>query len=212
MTSILPSIQIAMIRYGMTTYLALGNIGNFLALLVFSNKNHRHNPCSTYLGVGSLFNIVGINLGIVPLVYALDHPDPLPLSLSLCKWRQYALHAILMIDRILIVFACFDRFAVSSSRPSVRRWSNIRLARWSTIGIILFWFIICIHILVYQDIQNGSCGMFGTYSLIFSIYSIFIIGLIPPLLMIVFGILTMRNLKQVRKHLHEYIIELVCLI
>ncbi|CAF0984637.1 unnamed protein product [Adineta ricciae] len=206
MTSILPSIQIAMIRYGMTTYLALGNIGNFLALLIFSNKNHRRNPCSVYLGVGSLFNILGINLGIIPLVYALDHPDPLPLSLSLCKWRQYALHAILMIDRILIVFACFDRFAVSSSRPSIRRWSNIKLARWSTIAIILFWFIICIHILVYQDIQHGSCGMFGTYSLIFSIYSIFIIGLIPPLLMLIFGILTMRNLKQIHTtqvHLHQ---------
>ena len=197
MTSVLPTIQTAMTLYGMTTYLALGNIGNLLAVFIFSSKSHRRDPCSLYLGTGSLFNIFGTNLGIIPLIYAVDHVDPLSLSLGLCKWRQYSLHAFLMIDRTLIVLACFDRFAVSNYRPSIRNWSNLKSARYLTIGIILFWFIFCIPIIIYQDIQNGTCGMFDIYGLVFSIYSIFVIGLIPPFLMILFGILTIRNLKQV---------------
>ncbi len=198
MTSILPIVQTYMIRYGMTTYLALGNLGNILAFIIFSNKTHRRNPCSLYLAMGCLTNIIGINFGVIPLVYALDHTDPLTSSLALCKWRQYILHAILMIDRNLIVLACIDRFAVCNSRVSIRNWSNIKLARYLIIIVILFWFIISIHIMIYQDIQNGQCGMFGLYSLIFSIYSIIVIGIIPPFLMITLGILTIKKLKHVK--------------
>jgi hypothetical protein len=98
-TSVLPTIQKGMIPYGMASYVALGNAGNLLALFIFSLKANTRNTCSLYLGIRSLFNISDINSGIIPLVYALDYPDPLLLlSLDLCKWRQYTLHAILMID------------------------------------------------------------------------------------------------------------------
>jgi len=177
----------------MYIYIVLGNVGNLLALFIFSIKAHRRNPCSLYLGIRSLFHIFGINSGIIPLVYALDYPDPLLLlSLDLWKWRQYTLSAILMIDWTLIVLACIDRFAVSNTRLSICTWSNIKHGRYFTIEVILFWFILSIDIIIYEDIQNGTYGMFDVYSLLF------VIGLVPPLLMIIFGILTIRNLKQVR--------------
>jgi hypothetical protein len=175
-------------------YIVLGNVGNLLALFILSSKTHRRNPCSLHLGIGSLFHIFGIKSGIIPLVYALDYPDPLVLlSLDLWKWRQYTLSAILMIDWTLIVLACIDRFAVSNTRPSMCNWSNLKHARYFTIEVILFWFILSIDIIIiYEDIQNGTYGMFNVYSLIF------VIGLVPSLLMIIFGILTIKNLKQVR--------------
>jgi hypothetical protein len=70
--------------------------------------------------------------------------------------------------------------------------------------------IICIHHLIYYDIQislNGTIRICsypsGPYSTFLSFYSILINGLSMPLLMTIFGLLTLRNLKHYRNQIHN---------
>ncbi|CAF0931078.1 unnamed protein product [Adineta steineri] len=58
----------------------------------------------------------------------------------------------------------------------------------------LICFIICLHIPILMSIRDGVCGMFDSYKLIYAIYQIIIVGLLPPILMIIFSSLTVRNL------------------
>ena len=74
----------------------------------------------------------------------------------------------------------------------------------------LFWMIICVHDIIYYDIQISSNGTVhvcsslpGIYSTFLSFYSILINGLSMPLLMTIFGLLTFYNLKHYRNQIHD---------
>jgi hypothetical protein len=47
-----------------------------------------------------------------------------------------------------------------------------------------------------NTLLNGQCVMTGVYSLIFAIYQMFIAGVMPPVVMIIFSCLAYSNLKQ----------------
>jgi hypothetical protein len=74
----------------------------------------------------------------------------------------------------------------------------------------LFWMLICIHNIIFYDIQISSNGTDrvcsnppGPYSTFLSFYSILINGLSMPLSMTIFGLLTLRNLKRYRNQIHS---------
>jgi hypothetical protein len=102
-----------------------------------------------------------------------------------------------MISRYAIIFACIDRACLSSRRIFIRNFSQMRLARILCIITIIFWFIAAIHIPIFSTIQSGSCIMPGLYSLIFSIYIVIFAGFIPPILMSIFSLITLRNLHSI---------------
>jgi hypothetical protein len=46
-------------------------------------------------------------------------------------------------------------------------------------------------------IIHGQCGTFSIYSIISSVYTIIFVGLIPPILLGIFGYLTYRHMRQI---------------
>jgi hypothetical protein len=195
--SFLGAVQQVLTRYGMSTYLVLGNIGNLVNIAVFCQKEHRKNSCSLSLLTASFVNIFIINYGIIPTLYSLDYPDPELYSVVFCKLRLYLLHSALMISRSLIVLACIDRFALSSSSPRVRSFCQTKVSLPVILCIFIAWPIIAVHIPILLTIQSGRCSTFGTYSLIYSSYSFLVAGLLPPTLMVFFGFKTMRNFSLI---------------
>jgi len=107
-----------------------------------------------------------------------------------------------MISRYLIIFACIDRACLSSRRVFIRNFSKIYVARIISLITIIFWFIGAIHIPILSTIRSGSCIMPGIYNLIFSIYALIFAGIIPPVLMSIFSLITLRNLHSVRIRIH----------
>ena len=102
----------------------------------------------------------------------------------------------LQISRYLIVVACFDRYTLCSTNAYLRKFSHIRIARrYGIPAIILICLIIPIHVPIYETVQNGSCTLTGIAAFYNSIYSIIFIGVIPPVLMFIFSLLTFYNLK-----------------
>jgi hypothetical protein len=107
-----------------------------------------------------------------------------------------------MISRYLIIVACIDRACLSSRRATIRNFSQIHKARIVSILTIIFWFIATIHLPIMNTIRYGYCIMPGIYSLIFGIYSLIFTGVIPPILMSIFSLITLKNLHSVHVRIH----------
>jgi hypothetical protein len=60
----------------------------------------------------------------------------------------------------------------------------------------IVWLVAAVHIPILTEIRNGVCGMFDLYKFVYAFYSIILTGILPPVLMSIFGILTIRSLHQ----------------
>ena len=90
------------------------------------------------------------------------------------------------------------------------RFLSYRVVLKMIILTFFFWMILPIHLLIFYDIQiskNGTnhvCSNSpGAYSTFLSFYSLLINGISMPLLMTIFGLLTLRNLKHYRNQIHS---------
>ena len=55
-SSVLPTIQVQLNRYGYSIFMVLGNIGNTFIAIIFSQQ--RQNACSIYLLTSAIVNMV----------------------------------------------------------------------------------------------------------------------------------------------------------
>ncbi|CAF3414489.1 unnamed protein product, partial [Rotaria sp. Silwood2] len=191
----------------------VGNLGSILNVIVFSlSKKLRSSPCSLYLifasiGFSLYLNIVAL-LRFLQIVFNID---PSSTWSWICKLRFFAVGFFLMLPRSYMLLAAIDRYIMSISNQ--HRFLSHRVALKMILLTCLFWMIICIHNIIYYDIQislNGTnriCSNSpGPYSTFLSFYSILINGLSMPLLMTIFGLLTVRNLKRYRNQIHNSLI------
>jgi hypothetical protein len=146
----------------------------------------------------SVFGLFVTNWAMVPIVYALDHFDTPDHFLVLCRTRGYIVHVNGMCFRYTLLLMCADRYALCSSRVSIRLLCRPQLA-YRSIGILLiFWMVFSSHLLIWESIENNRCAPYGIYGQIFSVYTLIFTGIIPILTMISIGLLVMNALRQLR--------------
>jgi hypothetical protein len=104
------------------------------------------------------------------------------------------------------------------SRSSQHRFLSYRVALKMIVLTLFFWMILPIHLIIFYDIQismNGTnhvCSSTpGLYSVFLSFYSLIINGISMPLLMTIFGLLTLLNLKHYRNQIHNNAIIIISL-
>ncbi len=158
----------------------------------------RGSPCSIYFLALSITNLILLDYAVSTRFYANENTNPSSYSLVYCKLSLYLVHTLLMISRTYIVLICIDRFCMCSPNALIRRFSTQRNALRIVIIVPFFWFIIAIHIPIFSIIQSQRCIMSGIYPFIYSIYSLCVAGIIPPLLMIIFTLLTYRTMRKMR--------------
>jgi len=108
-------------------------------------------------------------------------------------------------SRYLILAACFDRYALCSRNASLRKFCRVRIARRYIIpSIILIWLLIPLYIPILITVENNTCAYIGTAAFFNSIYSLIMIGILPPSLMFIFSLLIYHNLKlrHQRRQIH----------
>jgi hypothetical protein len=204
--SSLSNVQEMLTRYGMSSYVVLGNIGNLITISVFIQSNQRLNPCSIYLLFMSICNLICLDVGIIPIIYSLDHSDVTSESLIACRIQFYIRHTFFQMMRTYKVLACIDRYALCSSNIRIRLFSQHRIAINLILICGLFWFIICIFFSIIRTIQNGSCNIFNeVYLMIYTIYYLIFAGIVPPMLIIIFTILVIKNLTKVRNRVQPFV-------
>ncbi|UJR29052.1 hypothetical protein I4U23_010267 [Adineta vaga] len=176
----------------MSTFLAFGVFGNLINVYMFTRKDSLRNSCSLYLLAASVINILSIIWGICPSLYTLNNIDPATYSFIYCKLRLYTIHTLLMIGRSLMVFACFDRYALCSRSIRLRSFCVPKLAIRLIIAHIFIWPLLTLHIVFLQNFIQNRCYMPGLNDVIYAFYSVIVAGILPPLLMSIFSLLTMR--------------------
>jgi hypothetical protein len=186
----------------MSVYVSIGLIGNIINIFIFTRKNSLQNSCALYLLALSIANIFNLCLAVIPTIYALDHVDLSTYSSIYCRLRLYFVHTAIMVSRTLLVVACIDRYALCSNNFRIRSFSKAKVAIRVIFVTVLFWFCINTYIPFFQTLRVNTCGMVPPYSLIWAIYTVIVPGILPPTGMIIFGVLAIRNRRQLQMRLN----------
>jgi hypothetical protein len=204
-TSILPYIQQCLTRYGITGYLILGDIGLLFNIAIFSQPTHRRNPSSLYILAMSLCALIGLNMSVVPIIYALYQPDPSTTSFVFCLLQRYLRHSFNQMMRTFFVLACADRYMVTSHNARIRSFSRYRVAIWSIPCVISFWLILSFFPTIFASLVNNACNpTTGLFAIVSSIYFPTVVGGIPLTCMVIFGILLLSNMKGMRRRVQPF--------
>ncbi|UJR34833.1 hypothetical protein I4U23_027614 [Adineta vaga] len=192
-------IQQCLTRYGITTYLILGDIGLLLNIIIFSQLTHRRNPVACYILAMSFCGFIGLNISVIPYIYGLDHLDPLTTSLLFCQLHRYLRHVFNQMMRTFFVLSCADRYIVTSQHVYIRSFSRYQIAICVIPCVIIFWFILGFFPTLLGSLLNNTCNSnTGIFAVAIAIYMPIVVGIIPLACMVMFGILLYNNLKKIQ--------------
>lgn len=201
------SLILTNVRVGLTSYLycplfVLGNIGNVLNILVFSQKSMRTSVCSIYFLIVSIANLLSINIGyLTRILPTLGVPDPSRNVEWYCKGRAYISGFSLTLARHFLCVITIDRFLVTSTQVAVRQLSSMKLVKWLVPTSCISWAIFYIHTLIgYETTRGGtSCGrQAGFYSTFTTVCTISIDAILPIVTMMTFNLLMLKNINGLR--------------
>jgi hypothetical protein len=98
----------------------------------------------------------------------------------------------------MLICACIDRFLITSTRASFRAFSTPKRAKYLIVFTFIFWPLFVIHAPIMVTVVNGQCNPSGVYAIIYSVYSLIFVSLIPLITLAIFGYLTYRNMRQMQ--------------
>lgn len=191
-------------KYGMSVIWIIGNFGSFFSCLIFLQPGLRNNPCVTYFLASSASQLLTFDFALLTRIvhYGFDVPS-LDTVLWYCKIRFYLFHIFIAAPRYHIVMASIDRYFASCADIRWRRWSSTKIAKRCILYSFIFWIFSYIPVLIFYNIQGGDCSYeIGIYAVLFGIYLAIESGMIPPMLMLLFGLLTIRNIRLSKQTIH----------
>jgi hypothetical protein len=150
-------------------------------------------------------NIVYLTFDGIATIFMFYYPDDTTRVISFCKMYKYILYIFGQESKTMIVLACIDRFLITSSHTSFRAFSTPKRAKYLIFFSLIFWSLSTIHVPIMIGVFNGQCTTSGVYSIIYSVYSILFVSLIPTVLSAIFGFLTYRNMRHIHNRVHPFV-------
>lgn len=188
--------------------LFIGLVGNSMNFIVFRQLKLQKNPIALLFSASAIFNIIVLIYGIGTSLYTVNHVNPEIYSLPYCKLRLYLRHVLLMIVRAYIVLACASSFALSSTQNSIRLLCQIRNIKVLILIVPLVSPLIAFHMPIWTSIENDRCVTNESYIIPFAVYFFLIVGVLPIFLMILFIILTIKNLTSLHNRVQTAFVSL----
>ncbi|CAF1173492.1 unnamed protein product [Adineta ricciae] len=197
--------QQTIIYFGFSLFI-LGLIGNLLTLLVFlSLETFRQNSCAFYLTIMSFINTFHLFTGLLTFImingFKINWTDA---SVAYCKFRAFYIQTCAMISLSCMCLATVDQFLATQSNRRWHRFNSIKVARSVVTGIAICVTAYCIPFLVYRGHTTSSStgqaicditnNVFASYRIF---HNSFLAGIIPLLIMSIFGLLAYRNVQQI---------------
>jgi hypothetical protein len=193
-------VQNALLRYMPLATMIAGIIGNTLNCFIFTRRSLRRNSCSIYFLASSITNFFGIFFGCLTRILSTFQINPPSSQMGLyCKSKTFLTYIGLASSTWFIVGACADRYASSSSSARIRSFSQVKVAQRVVCLISIFVILIYFQMNFCFDgsIQAGNCypstplcNSFNDFNLLVT-YSLF-----PPVLMLILGLMTIRNVQK----------------
>ncbi|CAF1173099.1 unnamed protein product [Adineta ricciae] len=199
-TAFVSDIMVKISQYAMGAVILIGDIGAVLSFVTLYQPALRKNPCALYYLASSTTQIIDFNFGLMTRMLQYGYNVNTVNYVSwFCKIRYYLLYVFVAIPRYFIIFASIDRYFASSHDALRRQWSSQKIAHRVIFINIIFWLLIYTHVLIFYEIQNDEClPRKGAYNIFFGIYIAFDSGILPPLFIMIFSLLTLRNIRHIK--------------
>lgn len=196
LSSQLSALSAKLTLYYLMPIYALGILGNLLNLMVFLRRNMRSNACAQYfisMSITELILFVGFfMIRMLPYITGYDLTQTVP---GFCKIRVYFYVFTLGLIRQFLCLISIDRWVVTTRRAVIRKFSSPNIVRWLIAGNTLFWLLYSSHAAIgYQISPTRGCTFLfnADYASFYAQQSI-VSSIIPFMVMVVFSILTLRN-------------------
>jgi len=184
----------------------VGTIGNILNILTLNQKRLREIPCVFFFLASSIFSLISIDFGLITRVLSGFAADPTYTIGWLCKIRTYIVFSSRAMVFWSFVLATVDRWLSSSVEVSRRQISSLKNAKRGIILIIIVSMIVYGELLYCYDAnlinspfkcyaKNHGCQL--TADMTFVCYT----TIAPIILMLIFGLLTIINVRQSQSRL-----------
>ena len=189
-------------RWAFPPLVIFGLVGHLLNMILFTRPNLIRNSCCNYCLASSCMALIQIVFGQFFRLLKSGY-DLVVTVVWWCRLRVFLLYAAYLASTTFITLAAIDRFASSCDQVKHRRWACIKVAR-RIIPIVLIVTGLChVHILVLFVIdheRNNECWAprGTTYRLAFDATFLVAHGFMSPVLMGIFGYLTVYNIRQRR--------------
>ncbi|CAF1339230.1 unnamed protein product [Adineta steineri] len=182
----------------------LGIIGNSLNIALLSQRCLFYHACSRYFlalaGNNLFYSTMLLTYRILSNGYQINITTN---SIIACKIVNYISTLTTFLATYFIILASIDRCCASSRNAQIRKFSNVRVAHWMiflVVGVLALFFI---HILVIYGLEPDKgfiCMMQAntTYFQVYIIIQVLLFTVVPPSLMIMCGIITIKNAKRSR--------------
>ncbi|CAF1074138.1 unnamed protein product [Adineta steineri] len=197
-------VQKQLYRFGGPILMIFGTVSSILSLIIFLQKNLRKNPCSIYLiafNIGNLF-LIYTSLFSLILINGYNMNSSL-YNLIICRLHFYTMLIFGVLSPSYLILASIDRILVTSRYAIMRSKSTHRLAYICIMIVTLLWLLFHSHALVLTNIIEPLPNFFrcyfqpGIYLVFIGYYSLIIKGIFIPLLMIIFGLWTVKNIRSI---------------
>jgi hypothetical protein len=194
-------------RYLGICVFVFGIMGNIFNILVLSQKTLRSNPCAWCFLMSSIASIIAFSSGLTVRILSSWNLDLSNTNRGLCKFRSLVLFASLTATFWLIALATIDRWLSSSTIALRRQKSTLKNAQRGTIIIVCLSIAIYVQLLVCYEAnlvntplpcygKSPQCRLLGDLS--FALITI----ACPLLVMVVFGLMTISNIRQAVHRVH----------
>ncbi|UJR32867.1 hypothetical protein I4U23_020328 [Adineta vaga] len=189
-------------RYCLIALFILGSVGLTFNTLIFTRKTFRQTSCVHYFLASTVANYFVVFF-ILPSRILSDgfEIDPGQYNLFYCKIRFYTYFTAKSLSSWFIVLACFDRRMSSSYNVHLRAFARPSISRWMIFITTLIGLLFYAYVLFFYEIgSDRNCDSRPGFYRLFN-DSVYLIGysLIPPSLMLIFGIWTIANTRRFRR-------------
>ncbi|CAF1229143.1 unnamed protein product [Adineta ricciae] len=185
--------------------LVFGTIGNLFSIIILTQKALRNNSCAFYFLSASIANMFCLWCGLLTRLLSGYSLDPTLSNIYVCKFRYFVTYMCLALSASFLVYASIDRWASSNTNVHIRAFSRISVAHRMIFSTVLFFCLLyCQAFYCYTIVTtryplncfcpNTVCQMFN------DILFLILFSIIPPILMITFGWLTVKNAQKIRQH------------
>ncbi|CAF4658184.1 unnamed protein product, partial [Rotaria sp. Silwood2] len=155
-----------------------------------------------YFLMSTVFELLSITFGLISRLAA-EHFGSTLINTNrvYCKSRAYLVSVLPLIATYLVLLSSIDRFLSSSVSVHLRSFSQMKIAYRATIGAITIGLLSCIHILVGYELRPRCSVLAGSFAMFDGMFVVFWLGIIPHVLMLTFGFLTIMNIQRTKKRI-----------
>jgi hypothetical protein len=204
MTDSLTQLAIQLTRAIVPIIIVVGVIGNSLNIVVFTRPVLYGHACSRYFLSLACNNLFYTSVILIYRLLADGYQlDPTKISQISCKLITYVYQTSVLLSPYFIVLASFDRYCASSTNAYLRKFSNIKVARWAIASMMILVMLFYMNTAILIDLrQTDAFGCHiradSIYKQVYPIMQVSVFGIIAPCLMTTFGLMTIYNVKRVR--------------